>query len=81
MPNWLYNYFGDVVKPLITMNEKQQLSMQPSFADNGILSPSFYLFMWAIALLGMYESTLLLPKQYIIDKLVLDFDVLMCIVL
>jgi len=26
MPNWLYTYFGEVVKPLITMKEKRQLS-------------------------------------------------------
>ena len=45
MPNWLYTYFGEVVKPLITMKEKRQLSMPPSFADNGILSPpSFWIY-------------------------------------
>ena len=34
--------------------------------------------MWAIALRGMYESSLLLPKQYfiqIIDKLVSEIDI------
>jgi hypothetical protein len=45
MPNWLYTYFGEVVKPLITMKEKRQLSMPASFTDNGTLSPpSFWIY-------------------------------------
>ena len=34
---------------------------------------SIYLFMWAIVLRGMYESSLLLPK--LIDKLVSEIDI------
>jgi hypothetical protein len=45
MPNWLYTYFGTVVKPLITTKEKRQLSMPSSFADNGTFSPpSFWIY-------------------------------------
>ena len=45
MPNWLYTYFGEVVKPLITIKEKRHLSMPILFNDNGTFSPpSFWIY-------------------------------------
>jgi hypothetical protein len=31
MPDWLYTYFGEVVKPLITMKEDRRLAAPPSY--------------------------------------------------
>jgi len=46
MPDWLYTYFGEVIKPLITAKEDRRLSMPPTFAARDTVaqsSPSFWI--------------------------------------
>ena len=45
MPDWLYTYFGEVVKPFITMKEDRHLAAPPSFTarDTVQSSPSFWI--------------------------------------
>lgn len=40
MPNWLYRYFGETIKPLITAKDGQQLLQPLSFTENKPHAPT-----------------------------------------
>jgi len=34
MPNWLYRYFGETIKPLITAKDGRRIKQPPSFTED-----------------------------------------------
>jgi hypothetical protein len=44
MPDWLYKFFGNIVKPIISSKDGRELVKPPSFSNNGPCSPpSFWI--------------------------------------
>ena len=43
MPDWFYAYFGEVMKPLITMKEDRHLAAPPSFTSRDTARSNFWI--------------------------------------
>ena len=62
MPDWLYTYFGEVVKPLLTMKGDRCLAAPPSFTVKDTARSSFWINPPEAAILlsrGRFEPTVL----------------------